>query len=564
VIERVSPMRTPTSPTVALRPSAVSLAELRASGPAAESVASLVVDADVAPDACGLPRSVALAVFWPLVVAEEGDIARIVASRAVTVRRADDDGVPVGLRAHLVDGGAVRVHPVVAAALADGRETHDVAVRGLWGDAAVSDRAAMAPWRMPVDRAPAISAGARLGLWMLTRDGAADDGRVYASDDELTAAWEGGLVAHDAAVRARIDGRRTTTTVGRVWLWRALPAGVRFATVDRAIDAATLTTVLEELCAGLDGEARWRMLAALDDAGSRWLARSGFSVGFDDLRAGDAVTAEATEARRGVGEVLASYADGLITHGERYNKVVDLWARAAARCSSAHEKPPGRDVLGAWRRAALLPTARDASRLVDGHGLVATPSQGVHERPVLGSPARGFDAHDAALLAMTERAEVIRSAARLDDARAVVRSLSGALVKQRVTVDDCGTKRGASVCPWTPEERDRLGASDPPEGRWTAGRVLAEDLRWGDGVLIAAAGTTLDAGALLLLRDARIDSVRLRSPRTCEAAGGVCARCWGLDDTGALPVVGDAVGAKALLTLRRLLGRATVTTFHIC
>lgn len=557
-------MRTPTSPTVVLRPSAVTLAELRASGPAAESVASLVVDAGVAPDACGLPRPVALVVFWPLVAAEQGDVARIVASRAVTVRRADDDGVPVGLRAQLVDGEAVRVHPAVAAALADGRETLDVAVRGLWGDAAVSDRAAMAPWRMPADRAPAISAGARLGLWTLTRDGAADDGRVYASDDELMAAWEGGLVAHDAAVRARIDGRRTTTTVGRVWLWRALPGGVRFATVDRAIDAAALTKVLDALCAGLDGEARWRMLAALDDAGSGWLARSGFSVGLDDLRAGDAATAEAAEARRGVREVLASYADGLITHGERYNKIVHLWAWAAERCSSAHREPSGRGVLGAWRRAALLPTARDASRLVDGHGLVAMPSQRAHERPVLGSPARGFDAHDAALLSMKERAEAIRAAARLDDARSVVRALSGALVSQRVTVDDCGTTRGAPVCPWTPEERDRLGASEAPEGRWTAGRVLAEDVRWGDGVLIAAAGTTLEAGALLLLRDAGIESVRLRSPRTCEAAGGVCARCWGLDDTGALPAVGDPVGAKALLALRRQLGRATVSTFHIC
>jgi DNA-directed RNA polymerase subunit beta' len=542
----------------------VTLAELRACGPAAQSIAALAVDASVAPDACGLPRSVAIAAFWPLVAAAQGDVARIVASRAVTVRRADDDGVPVGLRAHLVDGAAVRVHPLVAAALADGRALHDVAVRGLWSDVAVADRAAMAPWRMPADEAPTVTAGARLGLWTLTRDGAVDDARVYASADELMAAWEHAVVAHDAVVRARVDGRRRETTAGRVWLWQALPAGLRFAVVDRAIDATALPAVIAALCAALDAEARWRMLAALDDAGSRWLARSGLSVCLDDLRPSDASDAAMTEARQRVREVCASFAEGLITDGERYSKVVDLWAGAAVRCERAHDDPRGREVLTAWRRAAVLSTARHARQLTDHYGLVASPAQQVHERPVLGSAARGFDAHDAALRATMERTDALRTAARLDDTRAVVRALSRTLARQRVTVDDCGTTRGAMVCPWTYDERDRLGVTDPPHGRWTAGRVLAEDLRWGDGALIAAAGTMLDAAALLILRDARIDAVRLRSPRGCEATGGVCARCWGLDETGAFPAVGAAVGAKALLTLWRCLARATVRTFHIC
>ncbi len=557
-------MPTPMLPNVLLRPTVATLTELRASGPAAESIASLVVDADVAPDACGLPRSVALEAFWPLVVAEEGDVARIVASRAVMVRRADGDGVPVGLRAYLVSGEAVRVHPRVAAVIADGRETHDVAVRGLWSDAAVADRAAMAPWRAPTDGAPTISAGARLGLWELTRDGAVDDARVYASDDELMAAWESGLVAHDTLVRARIDGRRGVTTAGRVWLWRALPAGVRFATVDRAIDAVALTEVIAALCDGLDAEARWRRRAALDDAGWRWLARSGFSVGVDDLRASDgrdAAMAETTERVRGVEQ---AFVDELITDGERYNKVIDVWSGMAARCERAYADVRGDGVMSSWRRAGVVPGAQDARRLLDHYGSVTKPSRETYERPVFGAPARGFDAHDMGLVATTERADTVRAAARLDDTRKVVRALARSLATQRVTVDDCGTTRGALVCPWTQEERDRIGTSRPPEGRWTAGRVLAEDVRWGDGVLIAAAGTMLDARALLLVGNARIDFVRVRSPRTCEASGGVCARCWGHDETGAFPTVGEAIGAKALLTLRRTLAKAKAVTFHIC
>ncbi len=557
-------MPTRTSPSVLLRPTVATPAELRGGGPSAETIASLVVDADVAPDACGLPRSVALEAFWPLVVAEEGDVARIVASRAVMVRRADGDGVPVGLRAHVVSGEAVRVHPRVAAVIADGRETHDVAVRGLWSDAAVADLAAMAPWRAPADGVPTLSAGARLGLWELTRDGAADDARVYASDDELMAAWEGGLVAHNTLVRARIDGHRGVTTAGRVWLWRALPVDVRFATVDRAIDVVTLTEVVAVLCDGLDAEARWRRLAALDDAGSRWLARSGLSVGVDDLRASDERAAAMAETRERVHEAEASFVDGLITDGERFNRVVDVWAGMAARCERAYADVRGHGVMSSWRRAGVVPTAYDARRLMDHRGRALKPSREPYERPVLGSAARGFDAHDMGLVATTERAETVRAAARLDDTRRVVRALARSLATQRVTIDDCGTTRGALVCPCTQEERDRLGTSRPPEGRWTAGRVLAEDVRWSDGVLIAATGTMLDARALRLISNARIDFVRVRSPRTCEASGGVCARCWGHDETGAFPAVGEAIGAKALLTLRRTLAKAKAVTFHIC
>lgn len=557
-------MRIRTPPTVVLRSSVATPDELRVGAPEGDVVAALVADTDVAPDACGLPRDVAIAVFWPLVVAARGDVARVLRARAATLRRADEDGAPVGLRTHLVAGGAVRVHPTVAVLLAGRRDSIDVAVRGLWSTGAAADRAAMAPWRAEADdRSPAIRPAAGLGLWELTRAREADRARVYASADELMMAWEQGLVAHDAVVPARVDGRRVDTTAGRVWLWRELPSGARFDAVDRAIDAVACAKVVGSLCAGLDAEARWRMLAALDDAGSRWLARSGLSVGMDDLRPDDSRDAELHAVREREREVCALYADGLITHAEQGMKIVDLWAGVADRRRRAYEDPRGRDVLASWRRAALLPMALHASRLVDCYGLVASPSDETLERPVLGSPAGGFDAHDAVMMAGMERAKAVRAAARLDDARMVTRALSRSLATLRVTIDDCGTGRGVAVCPWSPDERDRMGVNAPPEGRWTKGRVLAEDLRWGDGTLIAAAGSMLDATALRALHDAQVDRVRVRSPRTCEAPAGVCAQCWGAGE-GAFPTVGDAVGAKVLLTLRRLLPQAGVRTFHIC
>ncbi len=551
-------MRTPTSPTVVLRPSVVTLAELRASGPAVESIASLVVDSAIAPDACGLPRSVAIAAFWPLVVAEEGDVARVVASRAVTVRRADEEGVSVGLRAQLVSGEAVRVHPMVAAVLADRRELHDVAVRGLWSDAAVADRAAMAPWRAPGDWPSKVTPGGRLGLAELTRDGAVDDARVYANDDELMAAWEQGLVAYDTLVPARIDGCRTTTTAGRVWLWRALPAGVRFA----AVNWATEGTYLDPMIAGLDAEARWRMLAALDDAGSRWLARTGLSVGMDDLRPSDTRQAAIDEVLTRVQQVTADRVSGVITDAEQYNKVVDTWAGVADRCARRFPRPGDRDLLSSWMRAEVLSRHR-ARGLVALYGLVADSSGVIRERPVLGSAASGFDAHDTALMAMSDRAEAVRALARLEDTRKLLGAISHTLRKQRVTVDDCGTTRGASVCPWSPDERNHFGWRHEPGGRWTARRLLAEDVRWGDGALIAAAGTLLDTAALLVMRDAGVEEVRVRSPRACEVTDGVCARCWGLDDSGAFPPVGEPVGAKALQTLWRRLTETPLRTFHV-
>lgn len=552
----------------------------------------MVADDDIDADAVGLPDTVALRAFAPLVGAllahlaappyapalVEAALTRALLGRRVLVRRAGRDGLPVALRPLLVPTGAVRLHPRVAALCADGAAMDAVVVRGLYSAAANAEARRLQPARVhalhpPEPPALRLDAQARLGLLLLTRARAAgpstDSVAVaieplrtgpapprFASEEALGYALSVDAIAHDAPVTLRIAGARRVTTAGRVRLWRELGARVPFACVDQELDEAAAWRLVEAL-AGADGApaARWAACIAVERVGRAFAARSGFSLCLEDLRAttarlDDACAAALLTSRR-------RYLDGEITDGERYNTAVDLCAQEHARRED-DPAPPRRDALDLLRRSVVIPRARDLCALRDTLGRALRRDGSLFERPVVGAPGRGLDAHDLALRAAWLRGVRLNDLAGAHALRRLVLRRVRELRDLRVVTEDCG----AGPVRMTALELD--GVVLQPLADRAAGRWLAADAVDERGVTVLAAGTLLGAAARAVLRARPVAAVQVRSPRGCTASGGLCARCYGAEDDEPV-AVGARVGLRAVLAFALAARRLPAgDTHHIC
>jgi hypothetical protein len=378
--------------------------------------------------------------------------------------------------------------------------------------------------------APAIPHEAIFGLWYATRarPGARGEGIVFAGPAEALAAHAHGAVDLHAEVGLRVEGARVRTTVGRVMLFDALGGRVPFARVNGALDARDVRGILEDTPAAF---------AALCRFGLAHASASGLSIGLGDLqsppeKAGLVAAGEA----RGVA-VLREYEDGQITEGERYNRTIDAWAEVreavveALRGTIGPEHP-----FGALRAAGLLEDDASLGLCAGMLGLQAKPSGEIIEQPILHSLAEGLAPLEAFLRAASARAAALRTRDRHREARLLRRRLDGALGGVRVVAEDCGTHEGISLGPLLDGRRVVT-----PLGRRVLGRAATEDVLDPGGELLVRAGEVIGADAAARLDRAFVASVRVRSPITCRAEGGVCARCHH----------GAAVGAKAGLAAAR-------------
>lgn len=548
---------------------------------ARDPVAPVVSDEHIDPDACGLPLGVAVRAFAPLVALllsrgrppyapalVRAAAERALAGRHVLLRRAGRDGLPLALRPLLLPAaqeGAVRLHPRVATLCADGAAMDAVVVRGLYGRQANAEAGRLAPWHVQsLHPAPPLETRldprARVGLLLLTTAGAERPG-AFASCDELLAAWEHGAVPHDALVIVRVGGQRRATTAGRALLWRELSCRVPFESVDRALCEAAAWRLAGELARDPSARARWAACAELERIGLAWASRTGCSLGMADLRPETPPLDAACAAD--LARLAACHAEGEITDGERYNRLVDTWALELERRGLRFGSGPPQGALGLLLLTRVLPRPADARALIDSVGLIARRDGSLPERPVLGAPARGLDPHDMMLLATARRGAALHRFARGQQVRSVLLSAVRRLRGLRVITKDCGAPGPVRITALIHEGVVLRTVADRARGR-----VLAADALDEQGAPVLPAGTLLGAAACALLRSRQVPAVRVRSPRTCAAAGGVCALCYGADHQGddeTLAPVGAAVGLRGALTLA-LAARALPQgpSCHIC
>lgn len=418
-------------------------------------------------------------------------------------------------------------------------------------------------WRSHAVRRPEEPVGwvlpsppACLGLFLATRGNPSERGRPFRDVERVLEALAHGAL--DLEETIRVD--RRLTTVGRFLVGQCLPPAYRTNAEARALTASRLQLLLARVTREHHVELAARAAAALERLGRSVADRSGFSLArhdFDGPPQKDAIIAAAMAlVRRVVGESLS----GQITEFDRHLESLDLWhatrdqVRAAARAEA-----PEADRLAALVAAQLEATLPEDLRTM--RGLVKTYAMGEPwEAPVLHSRREGLTPHEFMMSSQAARRATLEQGERDVVAATLLHDLHAVMGATVITARDCGTQRGLLV---SRLEANGDGVALELPAR-IEGRVTARDVVSADGEVVARA-RTLITRALAERIDATTASVLLLDPATCEADGGVCAACFGLDpDDATWPVIGDEVGARAAMTITAEARTMMTHYFQIC
>ena len=572
----------------------------------------IVVGPELKLHQCGLPKKMALELFKPFIYSklelygmastikaakrmvekerpEVWDILEqvirehpVMLNRAPTLHR-------LGIQAFepvLVEGKAIQLHPLVCTAFNADFDGDQMAVHvPLSLEAQLEARVLMMSTNnilSPANGKPIIvpSQDIILGLYYLSmeREGEKGEGMAFADIQEILLALDNGSVSLHARVKARVttfdeEGNRVTkvveTTPGRARLADLLPdnPNVTFSLVNQLMTKKEVTNVIDYIyrhCGQKDTVIFCDRLMAL---GFGQACQSGISFGIADLTTPDAKTNYVSEAETQVEEFERQYLDGLITQGEKYNKVVDVWSRCSDLVADEMMKgistsKAGEMINSVWMMAhsGARGSAAQIKQLAGMRGLMAKPSGEIIETPIKSSFKEGLDVLEYFNSTHGARKGLADTALKTANSGYLTRRLVDVAQDCIVTETDCGTQQGITI-------RPALNGSEVVDSLSDRilGRFLAEDLvNLKTGEVIVAAGEMVTEEHLDEIDDSGADQARIRSVLVCESQVGVCANCYGRDLARGTPVnMGEAVGVIAAQSIGEPGTQLTMRTFHV-
>jgi len=431
-----------------------------------------------------------------------------------------------------------------------------------------------------------------LGLYYLSREKAeaAGTGKVFANVTEARHAYDAGAVDLHARVKVRITERRldadgneydhtelTDTTVGRALLSQVIPEGMPFSMVDRTLNKKAISALINYCYRNIGLKSTVVFADQLMYTGYQFATRSGTSICL-----GDMVTPDSKEKILGIAEtevkdIAQQYASGLVTDGERYNKVVDIWSHANEEVANAMMSElrteqvvdvAGNEVeqdsfnsIYMMADSGARGSAAQIRQLAGMRGLMAKPDGSIIETPITANFREGLDVLQYFISTHGARKGLADTALKTANSGYLTRRLVDVAQDLVITEEDCGTEVGLDVSAVLAggevieQLRDRV-----------LGRILASDViqPGAGGELVLQRGDMLDEDAVDLLEEQGIDSVYVRSAIRCEARYGVCAACYGRDlARGHLVNVGEAVGVIAAQSIGEPGTQLTMRTFHV-
>ena len=572
---------------------------------------------------CGLPKRMALELFKPFIfgklqrrglattikaakkaVEKEGpevwdileEVIRehpVLLNRAPTLHR-------LGIQAFepvLIEGKAIQLHPLVCAAFNADFDGDQMAVHvPLSLEAQIEARTLMMSSNnvlSPANGEPIIvpSQDIVLGLYYLSRArvNARGEGMVFADVDEVHRAYENGMVDLHARVSVRIpeydgevnDGeqlplRRIDTTVGRAILSGILPRGLPFRLIDRELSKKAISQLINACYRRLGLKDTVVFADQLMYLGFRFSTRAGVSFCADDMVIPEEKVAILGRAEDQVKEIEEQYSSGLVTKGERYNKVVDIWSHCndqVAKAMMEHlgkEEVTTRDGDTVWQSSfnsifmmadsGARGSAAQIRQLAGMRGLMAKPDGSIIETPITANFREGLNVLQYFISTHGARKGLADTALKTANSGYLTRRLVDVSQDVVVTETDCGTQQGLLMKPII-EGGDVV---EPLRDR-VLGRTAAQDvLRPGGDEVLVAAGELLDEARVDLLDANGVDEVWVRSAITCETRQGICAKCYGRDlARGHLVNIGEAVGVIAAQSIGEPGTQLTMRTFHI-
>ena len=572
---------------------------------------------------CGLPKKMALELFKPFIFSKlqlRGEATTIKAAKRLVEREGAEvwDILEEVIREHpvmlnraptlhrlgiqafepvLIEGKAIQLHPLVCTAFNADFDGDQMAVHvPLSIEAQLEARALMMSSNnilSPANGDPIIvpSQDVVLGLYYMTRSrvNAKGEGMILTDIDEARRAFENGAVALQAMVNIRVrvsetneDGetetvvRRLETSVGRALLSEILPEGLSFDLVNQAMTKKAISNVINACYRQLGLKKTVVFADRLMYTGFRFATMAGISIGVNDMVVPDSKGDILAVAEAEVKEIQDQYASGLVTDGERYNKVVDIWSRTNDQVAKAMMDKLGtesvKDASGKsveqesfnsiymMADSGARGSAAQIRQLAGMRGLMAKPDGSIIETPITANFREGLDVLQYFISTHGARKGLADTALKTANSGYLTRRLVDVAQDLVVTEVDCETKNGVEMVPLV-----EGGDIVEPLSERVLGRVLAEAvLIPGTDKVAFDAGTMLDEATVDQLEELSIDRVLVRSPITCEIRYGVCSQCYGRDlARGRRIAIGEAVGVIAAQSIGEPGTQLTMRTFHI-
>jgi DNA-directed RNA polymerase subunit beta' len=498
----------------------------------------------------------------------------------------------------LIEGKAIQLHPLVCAAFNADFDGDQMAVHvPLSLEAQLEARALMLASNnvlFPSNGDPSIvpSQDVVLGLYYATREktNGRGEGAFFADVGEVHRALENGRVELQTRVTVRIretavdreNGERTETisrketTVGRAILSEILPPGLPFENINRPLKKKEISRLINAAFRRCGLRETVIFADRLLQSGFRLATRAGLSIAIDDMRVPAQKEEIIRSAEREVKEIEAQYTSGLVTQGERYNKVVDIWGRAGdqvgkvmmeqlatERTSNRHGKDVAQDSFNSifmMADSGARGSVAQIRQLAGMRGLMAKPDGSIIETPITANFREGLNVLQYFISTHGARKGLADTALKTANSGYLTRRLVDVTQDLVVTEDDCGTSNGVAMRALVEGGeviealRDRI-----------LGRVATLDVIHPENQsVIFPVGHLLDEDAVDRIEELGIDEVKVRTPLSCDTRYGICARCYGRDlGRGVLVNSGEAVGVIAAQSIGEPGTQLTMRTFHI-
>lgn len=573
---------------------------------------------------CGLPKKMALELFKPFIYSRLqmlGSASTIKAAKKMVEREEPEvwDVLEEVIREHpvmlnraptlhrlgiqafepvLIEGKAIQLHPLVCTAYNADFDGDQMAVHvPLSLESQLEARSLMMSTNnvlSPANGEPVIvpTQDVVLGLYYLTRSkiNALGEGMIFADVEEVHRAYENGVVDLHAKIRARIKEyprdeatgeikekiRIVETTVGRAILAELLPKGLSFDLVNCTMNKKSLSNLIDASYRQVGLKATVIFADHLMYTGFHYATRSGVSIGVNDLVIPKKKTDIIEQAEDEVGKIQSQFSSGLVTQGERYNKVVDIWSRTndlvaqammeELSAESVKDKEGNKVKQESFNSIYMMAdsgargSAAQIRQLAGMRGLMTKPDGTIIETPITANFREGLNVLQYFISTHGARKGLADTALKTANSGYLTRRLVDVAQDLVITEEDCGTTQGIVVTPLI-----EGGDIVEPLHERVLGRVTVQDIydpKSND--IVIPQGTLLDEGWIKKLEDLTIDQVFVRTAITCESRYGICGACYGRDlARGHRANIGEAVGVIAAQSIGEPGTQLTMRTFHI-
>ena len=583
----------------------------------------IVVGPELKLHQCGLPKKMALELFKPFIfhklidyqeihtiknakkVLEENppevwaileEVVRehpVLLNRAPTLHR-------LGIQAFepiLIEGKAIQLHPLVCTAFNADFDGDQMAVHvPLSVEAQLEAKILMMSTNnvlSPANGKPVMTPTQDmvLGLYWITREreGALGEGKIFSSREEVLVAFEHGRVDLHAKIKVRLEhlgeilseenNQETSTskpivetTVGRIILSMVIPEEVPFKSINVHLKKKQMAELVDDSYRKAGSVKSVKMLDDLKNLGYQYATKAGFSISMDDMVIPKEKTTQLKKAQVDVNKINMQHQDGLITDGERYNQVIDIWARTTEKISEKMSAGLSEEIIdeeGVHKVNSIFMMADSGARgsnqqmkqLAGMRGLMAKPSGEIIETPIHANFREGLNVLEYFISTHGARKGLADTALKTANSGYLTRRLVDVSQDSVVLEDDCGTLDGIEMTALI-----ESGEIIESLGDRILGRVLLDDVLDPnvENEILIPAGTLIDESDRDVIENSRIEKVQIRSPLTCMSEQGVCRNCYGRDLChGGLVNLGETVGVIAAQSIGEPGTQLTMRTFHI-